>query len=106
MWKLKTKTIPVVVGALGIIKKGIQKFIDEIPGKPSPQEMQKFVLTSTTHILPKILSFDSKWEYMLFTIHEMFYIYIYISIYIYIYIYYIYIYYIYIYIYTTKHKDQ
>ena len=88
MWKLKTKTIPVVVGGLGFIKKGIQKFIDEIPGKPSPQEMQKFVLTSTTHILPKILSFDSKWEYMLFTIHEMFYIYIYI------------------YIYTTKHKDQ
>ena len=28
MWKLKTKTIPVVIGALGMIKKGTQKFID------------------------------------------------------------------------------
>ena len=51
MWKLKTKIIPVVIGALGMIKKGTQNFIDQIPGKPSLQEMQKVVLTSTAHIL-------------------------------------------------------
>ena len=51
MWKLKTKTIPVVIGALGMTKKGTQNFIDQIPGKPSFQEMQKIVLTSTSHIL-------------------------------------------------------
>ena len=56
MWKLKTKAIPVVIGALGMIKKGTQNFIDQIPGKPSLQEMQKIVLTSTAHILPKVLS--------------------------------------------------
>ena len=50
MWKLKTKTIPVVVGALGMIKKGTQNFMDQILGKPSLQEMQKVVLTSTSHI--------------------------------------------------------
>ena len=38
MWKLKTKTIPVVVGALGMIKRSTQNFIDQIPGKPSLQE--------------------------------------------------------------------
>ena len=54
--KLKTKTIPVVIGALGMIKKGTQNFIDQIPGKPSLQEMQKIVLTSTAHILRKVLS--------------------------------------------------
>ena len=56
MWKLKTKVIPEVIGALGMIKNGKKKFIDEIPGKPSLQEMQKIVLTSTSHILRKVLS--------------------------------------------------
>ena len=55
MWKLKTKTIPVVIGALGMIKKGTQNFIDQIPGKPPLQEMQKIVLTCTAHILRKVL---------------------------------------------------
>ena len=49
-WKLET------VGALGMTKKGTQHFIDEIPGKPAPQEMQKIVLSSTAHILRKVLS--------------------------------------------------
>ena len=41
MWKLKTKIIPAVIGALGMIKKRTQNFIDQIAGKPSLQEMQK-----------------------------------------------------------------
>ena len=56
MWKLKTKTIPVVIGVLDMIKKGTQNFINQIPGKPSLQEMEKIVLTSTAHILRKVLS--------------------------------------------------
>ena len=56
MWKLKTKIIPVVIGALGMIKKESQNFIDQIPGKPSLQEMQNIVLTSITQILQKVLS--------------------------------------------------
>ena len=34
MWKLKIKAIPVVTGALGMIMKGMQSLIDQIPGKP------------------------------------------------------------------------
>ena len=56
IWKLKTKITPVAIGALGMIKKGTQNIIDQIPGKPSLQEMQKIVLTSTAHILRKVLS--------------------------------------------------
>ena len=56
MGTFKTKTIPVVIGAWGIIKKGTQNFIDEIPCKPSLQEMLKIVLTSTAHVLRKVLS--------------------------------------------------
>ena len=43
IWKLKTKTIPVVTGTLGMINKGTQNFIDEIHGKRSLQEMQKIL---------------------------------------------------------------
>ena len=39
MWKLQTKTIPVVIGDLGIIKKDTQNVINQIPGKKSLQEM-------------------------------------------------------------------
>ena len=39
MWKLKTKIIPVVIWLLGMIKKGTQNFNDQIPGKPSLQEI-------------------------------------------------------------------
>ena len=35
MLKLKIKIIPVVIGALGTIKKGTRNFNDQIPGKPS-----------------------------------------------------------------------
>ena len=52
MCKLGTKIIPVVIVALGMIKKGTQYFIDQIPGKPSLQETQKIVLTSTDHRSP------------------------------------------------------
>ena len=56
MWKLKTKIIPMIIGALEMIKKGTQIFIDQKPGKPSLQEVQKIVLTSTAHMLRKVLS--------------------------------------------------
>ena len=31
-WKMKIKIIPVIVGALGMIKKGTQNYVNEIPG--------------------------------------------------------------------------
>ena len=31
MWKMRTETIPVVIGALGLIKKGIENFTNKIP---------------------------------------------------------------------------
>ena len=36
MWQMKTEIIVVVVGALGMIKKGSEKLIKEIPGKINP----------------------------------------------------------------------
>ena len=56
MWGMKTTTIPVVIGALGIIKKGLEKRILEIPGKPTIAELQKIVLLGSAHIIRKTLS--------------------------------------------------
>ena len=39
MWKLRMSTVPVIVGALGMIKKGCQKHPDTIPGEPQLQEI-------------------------------------------------------------------
>ena len=41
MWKMKTKTIPIIVGALGMIKKGTQKYVNETQGNLSIAEVQK-----------------------------------------------------------------
>ena len=54
--KNENKTIPVIVGALGMIKKGTQKYVNEIPGNLSLAEIQKIMLNSTVYILRKTLS--------------------------------------------------
>ena len=56
MWHLRARTIPVVIGALGLVKKGTKEFLDKIPGNPSLQEIQKIVLSGTAHVFRKALS--------------------------------------------------
>ena len=56
MWGMNTTTIPVVLGALGLVKKGMEKYISKIPGNISIQEAQKCALLGTAHILRRILS--------------------------------------------------
>ena len=58
MWGLKTITVPVVIGALGIVKKGNEKHIDKIPGKIKITELQKIALLGSSHILRKVLSIE------------------------------------------------
>ena len=54
MWDMKTETIPVVVGALGLIKKGLDKVTSRIPGS-NTNEIQKITMLETAHILRKVL---------------------------------------------------
>ena len=53
---MKTKTIPVIVGALGMAKKGTQKYVNEMTRNLSLAEIQEIVLNSTAHILRRTLS--------------------------------------------------
>jgi len=57
-WVLKTVTVPVVIGALGVVKKGIEKHIDKIPGKLNITELQKITLLGSSNILRKVLSIE------------------------------------------------
>ena len=47
IWQLKTSIIPIVVGAIELVKKGTAKHLEKIPGTQSLEEIQKIVLTST-----------------------------------------------------------
>ena len=56
MWRLNTTTVPVIVGALGMIGKTMGTHIKKIPGYPTLREIQKITLMGTAHILRKTLS--------------------------------------------------
>ena len=41
MWNVKTKVIPVIIGATGTISKSFRKYVSNIPGKRKVKELQK-----------------------------------------------------------------
>ena len=55
MWNVKTKVIPVIIGANGTISKSFRKYVSNIPGKHEVKELQKTAIFGTAHILRKVL---------------------------------------------------
>jgi hypothetical protein len=49
------KIVPVVVGALGTIKKGLDQNLQLPPRQPSAIELQKITLMSIAHVIFKVL---------------------------------------------------
>ena len=56
MWQMKTKVVPIVVGALGTVTKDFESCVKLLPETISSKEIQKIALLGTAHILRKILS--------------------------------------------------
>ena len=56
MWEMKPTTVPVIIGTLGLVKKGTETYIREIPGNIRITELQKTVLLETAHILGRTLT--------------------------------------------------
>ena len=56
MWDMKTDTTPVMIGALGLVKKGLERYIYNIPGNINIFEIQKIAILGTAHILRRVLS--------------------------------------------------
>jgi len=55
MWNVKTKVIPLIIGATGTISKLFRKYVSNIPGKHEVKELQKTAILGTAHILRKVL---------------------------------------------------
>ena len=54
-WNVKTKVIPVKIGATGTISKTFRKYVSNIPGNHEVKELQKTAILGTAHILRKVL---------------------------------------------------
>ena len=55
MWNVKTKVIPVIIGATGTISKTFRKYVSNKPGHHEVKELQKTAILGTAHILRKVL---------------------------------------------------
>jgi hypothetical protein len=51
MRNVKTKVVPVIIGAAGTISKSFTKYLSNIPGKDEIKELQKTAILGTAHIL-------------------------------------------------------
>ena len=56
MWHMKTIMIPVVVGALGTVKKGMIENIEKVSNRANVTEIQKICMLGSARILRKVLS--------------------------------------------------
>jgi hypothetical protein len=55
MGNVRTKVIPVIIGATGTISKSFRKHQSNISGKHEITELQKTAILGTAHILRKVL---------------------------------------------------
>ena len=55
MWNVKTKVIPVIIGATGTISKPFRKYVSNISGNNEVKELQKTAIMSNAHTLRKVL---------------------------------------------------
>ena len=52
---VKTKVIPVIIGAAGTISKTFRKYVSNISGKHEVKELQKTAILGTAHIIREVL---------------------------------------------------
>jgi hypothetical protein len=55
MWKVRIKIVPVIIEAMGTIKKGLDQNLQVLPSHPSATGLQKVTPMSTAHIIRKVL---------------------------------------------------
>jgi len=55
MWTVKTKVMPVIIGATGTISKTFRKYLSNILGNHEVKGLQKTAILGTAHILRKVL---------------------------------------------------
>jgi hypothetical protein len=56
MWHVKTKVIPVIIGATGTISKSFRKYESNTTENHEVKELQKTAILVTAHIVRKVLT--------------------------------------------------
>ena len=56
MRNVKTKVIPVIIGANGTISKSFRKYVSNIQENHEDKELQKTAILGSAHILRKVLT--------------------------------------------------
>jgi hypothetical protein len=56
MRKVKTRMIPVIIGATETVSKSFRKYISNIPGNLEVKELPKTAILGAAHILWKVLT--------------------------------------------------
>jgi hypothetical protein len=56
VWNIKTRVIPVIIGATATISKSFRKYVSSIPGNHEVKEVQKTAILRIAHILRKVLT--------------------------------------------------
>jgi hypothetical protein len=56
MWNVKTKVIPVIIGATGTNSMSFRIYVSNRPGNHKVKELQKTAVLGTAHILRKVLT--------------------------------------------------
>jgi hypothetical protein len=56
MWNVKTKVIPVIIGATGTISKSFRKYVSNIPGNHKVKKLQKTAILGSAQIFRKVLT--------------------------------------------------
>jgi hypothetical protein len=59
MWNMKCFFIPVIIGATGIVTRGLKKHTETIPGKHSIDSLQKTAVLGTSHVIRKVLQSET-----------------------------------------------
>jgi hypothetical protein len=59
MWNMKRLVIPVITGVIGILTKGLKKYLETIPETHSADSLQKTAVPGTSHIIRKVLQSET-----------------------------------------------
>ena len=59
MWNLTCTTVPVIIGATGIVTRSLKKNLEAVPGKHSIDSLQKTAILGTSHIIRKVLQCET-----------------------------------------------
>jgi hypothetical protein len=55
MGKARIKMVPIIIVALGTIRKGLDQNLQSLPGHPSAIALQKITLMSTGHVIREVV---------------------------------------------------